>query len=72
MCCTYVLCMCTRGQECGFIMLLASSIRVSAPGRNMGKQLWDSRLHDEAGQSVDFKHRNWEFTIMAKVHAANG
>ena len=66
-----VVCVCARGQEREFIMLLASSIRVSAPDRNMGKQLWDSLPHDEAGQSIDFKHRKWEFPITVKVRAVN-
>ena len=39
----------------------------------MGKQLWDSRLRvdDEAEQSIDFKHRKWEFPIAAKVRDVN-
>ena len=39
----------------------------------MGKGLRDSRLRvdDEAEQSIDFKHRKWEFPIMAKVRAPN-
>ena len=36
---------------------------VSAPYRNMGTQLWE--------QSINFKHRKWEFLITAKVLAAN-
>ena len=41
--------------------------------RNMGKQLWDLSLcvDDEGHQSIDFKHRKWEFPITAKVRAAN-
>ena len=48
-------------------------VRSSASQRNMVKGLWDSRLRvdNEAEQSIDFKHRKWEFPITAKVGAAN-
>ena len=44
-------------------------IRVAKGCTHMGKRLWDSRLRvdDEAEQSIDFKHRKWEFPITAKV-----
>ena len=52
-------------------MLLVPPGRGSAPGRNMDKQLWDSRLRvdNEAEQLLDFKHSKWEFPITAKVRA---
>ncbi len=64
-------CVCVCGQEHELLMLPAPPVRVSAPDRNMGKQLWDLRLRidDDAGQSIDFKHRKWEFPITAKVGA---
>ena len=39
----------------------------------MDKQMWDPRLRvdDEAEQSIDFKHRKWEFPLTTKVRAAN-
>ena len=60
---------CVCGQERELIMLSARPVRVGAPDRNMGKQLWHSRLRvdDEAEQLIDFKHRKWEFPIMTKV-----
>ena len=40
---------------------------------NMIRQLWGLSLcvDDERHQSIDFKHRKWEFPITAKVRAAN-
>ena len=60
---------CACGQERELFMLPAPS----APDRNIYKQLWDSLLcvDDEAEQSIDFKHRKWEFPTTAKVRAAN-
>ena len=60
-------------QERKLLMMPSLSIRVSAPDRNMGKQLWDSSLHvaDEAEQSIGFKHLKWEFPIAVNACAAN-
>ena len=59
------------GQERELLVLPASPnpVRATAPDRNMGKYLWDSRLRvdDEAEQWIDFK---WEFPITVKVRAA--
>ena len=40
---------------------------------DLDNQLWNSslRVDDEAEQSIGFKHREWEFSITAKVRAAN-
>ena len=66
-------CVCVCGQERELLMLAVPPIGINAPDHNMSKQLWDSRLrmHDEADQPVDFKCCKWEFSIMAKVRAAN-
>ena len=73
MCVCVCVCARARGQEREFLMLSALAVRASAPDGNMDKQLWDSRkkADDEAEHSIDFKHRKWEFTITAKVRAAN-
>ena len=54
-------------------MLPPSTVCVSAPDPNMGKEPWDSRLRvdDEAKQSIDFKDRKWEFPITAKVRTVD-
>ena len=65
------------GRERELLILPATPVRVSAPDRSMGKRLWDSKLRadDQAKQSIDFKHRKWEFpisaTCSAKVLVAN-
>ena len=51
-------------------MLPGAPFCVSASGRNMSKQLWES-VDDEAEQRIDSMHRKWEFPITTKVRAAN-
>ena len=48
-------------------------VRASGLDRNMGKQLWEPRLRadDEAEQSIDFKHRKWEFPVTTKVRTVD-
>ena len=64
---------CARDQERELLMLPAPAIRVSAPVRNIGRRVRDPHLRvgHESEQSVNFKHRKWEFPITTKVRAAN-
>ena len=63
-----------ESQDRELLMLPSLPVRVSVPEHNMDKQLWDSRLciDDEAEQSINFKHRKWEFRIAAKVRTVDG
>ena len=56
---------------CGQERELLAPVRARDPGRNMGKQLWDSRLRvdDEAEQSIDSECCKREFPITPKVCA---
>ena len=57
------------GRERELLILPATPVRISAPDRKMGKQLWNSstRVNEEAERSITFKHRKWKFPITAKV-----
>ena len=59
--------MCIWFCVCGQERELLAPVRARAPGRNMGKQLWDSR--DEAVQSIDSECCKREFPITHKVCA---
>ena len=61
------------GQECELPMLPGTPICASALDRNLDKQRWDSHLlvDNEAQQSIQFKHREWEFSSTTKVLAVD-
>lgn len=60
-------------QERELIMLPGTCVRVSNPGRNMGKKLWEFSLCVDSAmeQMIDFKHPHWGSIISPKPTAGS-